>query len=112
MANCPVRTFEAKGEGVAPYQVNLKSVHDDENIYMLVQWAEPSMEVDRAPWSFSADKKAWERVSDDVGDEDEMGFYWNVNVPNYQEKGCQDLCHQENPDHVMMYAPKGSSVDV
>lgn len=108
----PARTFQAEGEGVKPFAVTLRSAYDAENIYMLVQYRDQNMEVDRSPWAFNADTKAWERLGDNLGDEDEMGFYWNVNVPNYEIKGCQDLCHQDDPDHIMMYTPTGSWVDV
>lgn len=103
---------QAEGEGVKPFPVTVKSVYDDQNIYMLVQYQDRSMEVDRSPWAYNADAKAWARLGDNLGDEDELGFYWNVNVPNYQDKGCQDLCHKEDPNKPMMYTPAGTWVDV
>jgi hypothetical protein len=108
----PARYLDVTTNGVPPFQMTLKSVYDSENIYILVQYPDLNKDVIRSPWVFNADKKAWERLGDDMGDEDEFGFYWNVNVPNYQAKGCKDLCHDQDPNNKKMYTPAGTWVDI
>lgn len=108
----PARVLDAVTEGVKPFQINIKSVYDSDKIYLLVQYPDINKDVIRAPWAYNADKKAWERQDDSFGDEDEFGFYWNVNVPNYEVKGCKDLCHDEDPNNQRMYTPAGSWVDI
>ena len=108
----PARVLDVTTNGIKPYQVTLKSVYDADNVYFLVQYPDTNMDVIRSPWVYNADKKTWERVSDDFGDEDEFGFYWNVNVPNYEVKGCKDLCHDQDPNNKKMYTPSGTWVDI
>jgi hypothetical protein len=71
----PVRVMQANGEGVKPYPVTLKVAYDEQNIYILVQFPDANMEVDRSPWAFDASAHVWGRLGDDLGDEDEMGFF-------------------------------------
>ena len=108
----PARVLDVTTTGIPPFKITLKSAYDDENVYFLVSYPDKNMDVIRAAWVFNPDKKAWERMDDSLGDEDEWGFYWNVNVPNYQVKGCQDLCHDQDPNDQRMYTPKGSWVDI
>jgi hypothetical protein len=108
----PARTLEATGDGVKSFQVTLKSVYDDKNVYLLVQYPDVNMQVIRSPWTYDAVSKSWVQISDTYGDEDEFGFYWNVNAPNYQVNGCQDFCHKEDPNNQRMYTPPGTWVDI
>jgi len=108
----PARVLDVTTSGIKPYQVTLKSAYDAGNIYILVQYPDNSKEVMRAPWVFNSEKKTWERLDDGVGDEDEFGFYWNVNVPDYQVEGCKGLCHDQDPNDKRMYTPKGTWVDI
>ena len=108
----PARVLDVTTNGIKPYQVTLKSVYDADHVYFLVQYPDFNMDVIRSPWVYNAANQAWERVGDDYGDEDEFGFYWNVNVPNYEVKGCKDLCHDQDPDNKKMYTANGAWVDI
>ena len=108
----PARVLDVTTNGIKPFQMTLKSAYDSENMYFLVQWPDMNREDIRSPWAYNADKKAWERLDDSVGDEDEFGFYWNYNVPNYEVNGCKDLCHDQDPNNKKMYTPAGTWVDV
>ncbi|MBI4671964.1 MAG: hypothetical protein HY741_09910 [Chloroflexi bacterium] len=46
-----------------------------------VQYPDSNMDVDRHAWAYNVEKKAWEILADDYGDEDEFGFFWNYNIP-------------------------------
>ena len=108
----PARVLDATANGIKPFQVTVKSAYDAEKVYFLMQYPDYNKDVIRAPWAYNAEKQAWERQDDSFGDEDESGFYWNVNVPNYQVKGCADLCHDQDPNNKKMYTPKGTWVDI
>jgi len=47
-----------------------------------------------------------------VGTRNEFGFFWNVNVPNYQAAGCAAFCHAEDPNNQKMYTTSGAWVDI
>jgi hypothetical protein len=108
----PARVLDATVNGIKPFQMTLKSVYDAQNIYILVQYPDMNMDVIRSPWAYNAEKKAWERQDDSFGDEDEFGFYWNVNVPNYQVNGCKDFCHDQDPNNKQMYTSQGTWLDI
>ena len=108
----PARVLDATANGIPPFQVTIKSAYDAEKIYFLVQYPDLNKDVIRAPWAYNAEKKAWERQDDSFGDEDEFGFYWNVNIPNYEVKCCADLCHDQDPNNKKMYTAKGTWVDI
>jgi hypothetical protein len=97
----PVRTFGTPG-----FNITLKSVYDANNVYFLVQYPDSNCEQHRGAWAFNAANGAWERLSDDYGDEDEFGFFWNINIPNYSRAGCYLTCHGDK-----MIAPTGTTAD-
>lgn len=98
--------IQARTFGIPPFRVTLKSAYDATNVYFLVQYPDANMDVDRSTWVFNAEKKAWERLGDDFGDEDEFGFFWNMTIPNYAQAGCTVTCHGDK-----MIAPKGQRTD-
>ncbi len=104
--NAPATILDVATVGNPPYKILMKSVYDDKNVYFLVQYPDMNMDVDRHEWAYNAEKKAWEILSDDYGDEDEFGFFWNNNIPNYDKTGCLTSCHGDK-----MVAPKGAWTD-
>ncbi len=108
----PARILDVTTNGIKAYQVTLKSVYDADNVYFLIQYPDSNKDIIRSPWVYKPDTKSWERLGDDVGDEDEFGFYWNVNIPNYEAQGCKDLCHDQDPNNKKMYTPAGTWADI
>ncbi len=97
----PVITF-----GIPKFNITLKSVYSEDMVYFLAQYPDSNSDVDRFAWAYDADKKRWAILADDFGDEDEFGFFWNINMPNYEKVGCNQTCHGEK-----MVAPKGTMTD-
>lgn len=108
----PARALDVKTDGIPPFQVTLKSAYDAEYLYVMVQYPDLNQDVIRAPWVYDAEKRAWGRLDDSLGDEDEFGFYWNVNVPDFPTTGCTPLCHEEEGGKTRMYTPAGSWIDI
>jgi hypothetical protein len=91
--------------------VKMKSSYDDNNIYFLVQWADPTQSLKRNPWYFNPTTKRWaqEKGSFDFGPtggvlrqpfyEDKISFLWNVNnsVNGWNNGTCYKSCHTGLP---------------
>jgi Ethylbenzene dehydrogenase/Carbohydrate family 9 binding domain-like len=105
-ANAPATEVAAQTFGLPGFKVTFKSVYDDANVYVLIQYPDSNMEANRGEWAFDAAQKAWAVISDDFGDEDEFGFFWNYNIPNYSTAGCTQTCHGDQ-----MFAPPGTWAD-
>lgn len=98
----------AGGANNGTTEIVLKSVHDDDMVYFLVSWADPTDSFIRAPWEKQADG-SWKKLSDpnDKGGdnnlyyEDKLAFIWNIgnSIAGFETGGCMGLCHVgENPD--------------
>lgn len=105
-ASAPASEIAVQSFGSPNGKITLKSVYDANNVYFLVQYPDSNMEQVRSEWAFDPAKKTWIKIEDDFGDEDEFGFFWNINVPNYDKTGCTTTCHGAK-----MYTPKGFSID-
>lgn len=87
-------------KGITKTNVTLKSMHDAENIYFLVQWEDPTESLERVPWVKQADGKwAQRRNRDQTGHEntyyeDKMAFFWNITAKGFDKKGCDVACHK------------------
>jgi hypothetical protein len=87
-------------KGITKTDVTLKSMHDKENIYFLVQWEDPTESLERGPWVKQADGKWAQRKNRDKTDhentyyEDKMAFFWNIGAKGFDKKGCDVACHK------------------
>lgn len=91
--------------------VTLRSVYDAANIYMLVEWSDPSQSLKRLPWYFDPTTKKWaqEKGTFDFSStgsvlrlpfyEDKLAFLWNVNnsVSGWNNGTCYKSCHTGLP---------------
>jgi hypothetical protein len=89
--------------------VKMKSAYDNENIYFLVQWADPTESLTRNPWYFNPATKKWaqEKGSFDFSltpirqpfYEDKISFLWNINnsVQGWDNGTCYKSCHTGLP---------------
>lgn len=89
--------------------VKMKSAYDDNNIYFLVQWADPTQSLKRNPWYFNPITKKWaqELGTFDFSSspyrtpfyEDKMAFLWNINnsVSGWNSGTCYKSCHTGLP---------------
>jgi hypothetical protein len=93
------RNFGGKGETTA----TLKAVYAGDTLYMLVQYADPTLSVRRGPYQKQADG-TWTKLKDPAdkgGDdnvyyEDKWAMIWPIgnSIKNFDNQGCAALCHQ------------------
>lgn len=99
-------------------QIAVRSLYDDENVYFLLTWDDPTQSFLRAPWEKQKDGSWKMLASPDQGDndenefsEDKLAFLWAArNFSRFSTQGCGSACHTgENPDvkpYGNMYAPE------
>ncbi|PKH02809.1 ethylbenzene dehydrogenase [Psychromonas sp. MB-3u-54] len=93
-------------EGITRTIVEMKSLYDDQYIYFLMSYADPTKSLDRFPWMKQADG-SWKQLSnkDDTGHdntyyEDKAAIIWDINTDDFAEKGCNDACHRADDGKV------------
>lgn len=85
-----------KGETTA----SLKAVVAGDTLYMLIQYADPTMSMRRGPFQKQADG-SWKKLvdpankggDDNVYYEDKWAVIWNINMSDFGKKGCGATCH-------------------
>ena len=89
------------------YNVTLRSLYDNNNIYFLAEWNDADASLLNTPVSYNPTTKLWARQSSgytfDVNgnitsipfNEDKFGFQWNINnsVANFATQSCYATCH-------------------
>lgn len=86
-------------KGITATNVMLKSLHDDQNIYIYMQYDDPTESLARFPW-IKQDDGSWKQLmnKDQTGHEnnyyeDKVGIFWNINTRGFEKKGCAIACH-------------------
>lgn len=92
--------------------VELKSLHNDTDIYFYVRWSDPTQSIFKSIWRRTSD--GWENSGEN---EDRMGFAWDIQGSlsssafrgfrrgrGMMMGGCATLCHvaQDAPDKLTM----------
>lgn len=89
--------------------VKMRSAYDDNNIYFLVEWADPTQSLKRNPWYFNPVTKRWAQESGTFDFttspyrppfyEDKIAFLWNINnsVNGWNSGTCYKSCHTGLP---------------
>ncbi|ROV58047.1 ethylbenzene dehydrogenase [Vibrio ponticus] len=87
-------------EGIKRTDVELKSLHDDEYVYFLVIYSDPTKSIERFPWVRQSDG-SWKQLinKDSTGHEntyyeDKFAMYWNISADGFAERGCNVACHR------------------
>jgi hypothetical protein len=87
-------------KGITKTTVTMKSMYDKDNIYVLLQWQDPTKSLQREPWVKQPDGK-WKQLEapDSTGHEntyyeDKLAILWNINVKEFEKKGCEVACHK------------------
>lgn len=87
-------------EGIKRTNVVMRSFYDDAYIYFLVEYADPTLSIERFPWMKQADG-SWKQLinKDSTGHEntyyeDKFALYWNINADGFDKKGCNAACHR------------------
>lgn len=85
--------------GVRESTVTLRALHDDDSLYMLIQWDDTTESMERYPWEKQADGSWKQRKNyDDTGHEntyyeDKFALLWDINARGFDKKGCASACH-------------------
>jgi hypothetical protein len=86
-------------KGITKSNVVLKSLYDDKNLYIKVQYDDPTFSTERLPWEKQADG-SWKQLKmpDQTNHEngyyeDKMAMFWNINTKGFEKKGCAIACH-------------------
>ncbi len=91
--------------------VTLRSAYDNDNIYFLVEWLDPTESINRQPWYFDPGTQRWAQESGSptfsgsgaitrpAFYEDKLAFLWNVNksVNGWNNGTCYKSCHTGLP---------------
>jgi hypothetical protein len=85
--------------GMTKTTVTLRAMHDADNIYLLIQYADPTQSYERFPWVKQADG-SWKQKGnkDSTGHEntyyeDKLALLWDINARGFEKKGCGAACH-------------------
>ncbi len=87
-------------KGAKKTNITIRSLYDNENIYFLVQWSDPTKSLERHPWVKQADgswkvlKKLDDTDHDNTYYEDKMAMLWNINTAGFESRGCAVVCHR------------------
>lgn len=86
-------------EGMKEVEVDIRSVYDQEYVYFLVRWQDPTMSLGRFPWVKQEDG-SWKQLKrkdqtghDNTYYEDKFAFFWNIRSKGFAKKGCDKSCH-------------------
>jgi hypothetical protein len=87
-------------KGIKKTTVQIRSLYDAENVYLLVQWDDPTQSLEREPWVKQGDG-SWKqkKTQDDTGHnntayEDKLAMFWDINTSGFADKGCAVACHK------------------
>lgn len=86
-------------EGMRATDVTIKSLYDNNNVYFLITYMDPTKSLARFPWVKQADG-SWKKLSnkDNTGHdntyyEDKLALFWNISTKGFEEEGCLIACH-------------------
>lgn len=87
--------------GMTETTVTMKSVYDDEYLYLLLQYKDPTLSLERFPWVKQTDG-SWKQLKakdstghDNTYYEDKVGLFWDINTKGFKEEGCMIACHMD-----------------
>lgn len=86
-------------DGMTRTEVELRALYDDEHVYFLVRYADPTASTQHLPWVKQADG-SWKAMGnpDNTGNEntwyeDKIAFMWHISEKGFEKKGCDMSCH-------------------
>ncbi len=92
--------YKPKGyKGMTSTDATLQSLYDDKNLYLKMQYKDPTYSVARYPWIKQEDG-SWKQMKDkdqtgheNTYYEDKAGVYWDIKARGFAKKGCAIACH-------------------
>lgn len=86
-------------EGQTKTDVTLKSLYDNDSLYIHMEYSDATQSLARYPWIKQEDG-SWKQMKnkDYTGHEntyyeDKVGMFWNINTRGFAKKGCAISCH-------------------
>ena len=90
-------------EGMEETDVSIKSLYDDNYVYFLITYKDPTKSLERFPWVKQADG-TWKKLEnkdstghDNTYYEDKLAMWWNISTKGFEEEGCMIACHLDQP---------------
>ena len=90
-------------KGMQETDVNIKSLHDDQYVYFLITYKDPTQSLARYPWIKQKDG-SWKKMTnkDQTGHEntyyeDKFAVFWNINTKGFEAENCMIACHLDEP---------------
>ncbi len=90
-------------QGMTSTDVSVKSLYDDEYVYFLITYKDPTKSLARFPWVKQEDG-SWKKLSnkdstghDNTYYEDKFAMFWNISTKGFEEDGCMIACHLDEP---------------
>lgn len=90
-------------EGMRDTEVSVKSLYDDNSVYFLVTYKDPTKSLERFPWVKQSDG-SWKKLAnkdstghDNTYYEDKFAMWWNISTKGFAEEGCMIACHLNEP---------------
>lgn len=100
-------------DGMKSTDAELRALYDDEHVYILLRYKDPTESLQRFPWIRQADG-SWKQMfnKDSTGHEntwyeDKVSLFWNISQKGFDKKGCDMSCHMA--DKGMLEGVKDSS---
>ncbi len=94
-------------EGMQKTDVEMRSAYDDEHVYFLMRWKDPTLSLHRYPWIKQEDGSWKSMVNKDHTKhentyyEDKASLFWNIRSKGFQKKGCDKSCHMPDDDGLL-----------
>ncbi|WP_019615595.1 ethylbenzene dehydrogenase-related protein [Psychromonas ossibalaenae] len=92
--------------GIKKTTVEMKSLYDDQYIYFLMTYKDPTHSMNRFPWMEQEDG-SWKQLKniDDTGHdntfyEDKFAILWDINSDGFAKKGCNAACHRASDGEI------------
>ncbi|MEW6660868.1 MAG: ethylbenzene dehydrogenase-related protein [Bacillota bacterium] len=89
--------------------ITLKSVFNDQKLYILAQWADPKPDLLKDSWEYK--NGSWVRDGKKY-DEDRLSFQWNINTAGFDQTGCAMTCHSYTKDFGKYTNKPGETTDL
>jgi hypothetical protein len=108
----------AGGHITADHKLTVRAMYDNENVYFLYRWNDPTESLVRKSWQKQADGswKVLKTVDNDEQKyyEDKLAVFWAINAPTFASSGCAASCHVGVGEKRLgiMKAPQGELFDM
>jgi hypothetical protein len=99
-------------KGMKKTTVALRSLHDGDSVYFLLEWSDPTESLARFPWvkqpngAWKMMKEPDETEHDNTYYEDKLAMFWNVNAQGFEQRGCAAVCHKSRDGKNSGFADK------